>query len=217
VITPCGGGSGGGGIAWCQAANAAGYVAGDYAIGRSPNPLAYTAFSSTDATAFDFLLTNSPGAGDGDVRILRSGLYLVRLSVAPSALTTHALPAYNWDLALQARGQDAGGSIYFGMDFAPASAYYSGSAYGFFLSPRDNFVTAGYLAPNGNSMLGAGQAQAPETGVYLNLDDSVVDWPVTVYNRFTHGLNDADVVLSARTYTVLVLRMADSNPDAPTG
>lgn len=205
-----------GGIVWAQAAGATGYVDSDFWSGRSPDPVSYHYFSTTDPTAFAFNLTNYPGAGDGSVQILRSGLYVVRLTVAPSSLTPNADPGYNWDLALQARVQDNFSVFYFGMDPAPGSVYYSGAAYGFYLSPRDNFVTAGYTAPNGNSLQGAGQAQTPETAVFVNLDDSAgVEWPVTVYNRFHYGLDNGDVTVPS--YALLVMRLADSNPDAPTG
>lgn len=207
-----------GGIVWAQAAGATGYVAGDFYSGRSHDPLAYHYFSTTDPTTFEFNQNDYPGPGDGEVRILRSGLYVVRLTVAPSSLTPNADPGYTWDLALQARLQDNFSSYYMGMDPAPGSAYYSGAAYGFFLSPRDNFVTAGYTAPNGNSLQGAGQAQAPETAVFVNIDDAVVGpsaYPVIVANRFHHGLDNADVTVPS--YALLVMRLADSNPDAPTG
>jgi hypothetical protein len=191
-------------------ATEAGYVAADYFSGVSPNPLSYRNFTGNDATAFAFTATGSPTAGDGDVTILRSGLYLVRLRVSARLRAAGSDPGYDWDMAVTVQAQDGGGSFYFGPDlFTGATVTQPVASYAFYLSPRNNFG-----APNGNSMLGRKEQQV-ETESYLNLPDSVVTWPVTVQAEFRHGLNDADVT-AAPPYNLWLTRIGDANAAAAT-
>jgi hypothetical protein len=208
VITPCGP-SGSSSIPW-SLSEAADNVAADFFSGRSPNPLTYKFFTTTDDTAFDFLNTNTPAPNNGDVRILRSGLYLVRLVVSSRLRAAGTDPGYNWDMAVYVQGDDAGGGIYFSPDlFTGGSKVQPVASYATYPSPRDNGG-----APNGVSMLGR-QEQHVETVSYLNLPDSVVDWPVTITAQFRHGLNDADVTVAPQ-YILWIFRTADANEDAPT-
>jgi hypothetical protein len=113
-------------------------------------------------------------------------------------------------MAVYVQGDDAGGGTYFSPDvFSGGSKVQPVASYTTYLSPRDNFG-----APNGNSMLGR-QEQHVETVSYLNLPDSVVDWPVTITAQFRHGLNDADVTVEPQ-YILWIFRVADANEDAPT-
>jgi hypothetical protein len=186
------------------------YAAADYFSGVSPNPLSFRHFAGNDATAFAFTATGSPTAGDGDVTILRSGLYLVRLRVSARLRLAGSDPGYDWDMAVYVQGQDGGGGFFFGPDlFTGATVVQPVASYAFYLNPRNNFG-----APNGNSMLGRREQQV-ETETYLNLPDSVVTWPVTVQAQFRHGLNDADVTTPAE-YNLWLTRVGDANAAAPT-
>lgn len=185
-------------------------VAADFFIGRSPSPLTYRNFASNDATAFSFTNTGIPTAGDGDVHILRSGLYLVRLRVSARLRAAASDPGYDWDMTVYVQGQDGGATLYLGPDlFAGATVTQPVASYAFYLSPRTNFG-----APNGNSMLGRKEQQV-ETEAYLNLPDAVVTWPVVIQAQVRHGLNDADVT-AAPPYNLWLTRVGDANAAAPT-
>lgn len=182
----------------------------DFFTGRSPDPLTYANFTTTDATAFDFLNTNTPAPDNGDVRILRSGLYLVRLVISSLLRAAGSNPGYNWDMTVYVQGQDASSNPYFSPDlFTGASVVQPVASYATYINPRNNGGS-----PNGVSMLGRAE-QHVETVSYLNLPDSVVDWPVTLQAHVRHGLNDADVT-AAPAYILWIFRVGDANPDAPT-
>jgi hypothetical protein len=208
LIKPCGGG--GSSAPWAIATQAD-YIPDDYFIGRAPNPLSYANFTTTDATAFDFVTTNVPAAGNGNVRILGQGLYLARLVISSVLRAAGSNPGYNWDMAVYLHGKDAGATLYFGPDQFHGTGVFVQpvASYATYINPRNNGG-----APNGMSMLGRAE-QHVETVSYLNLPDSVVDWPVVIDATFFHGLNDADVTV-APEYNLWLIRVADANPDAST-
>jgi hypothetical protein len=209
VTIPGGGGGGGGGLPWALATEA-GYIAADWYLARSPDPLGFALFTATPSAPFAFVTTNNPTTGDGDVTITSEGLYLVRLVISSGLRAAGTDPGYPWDMTVYANGQDAGGTNYFGPDLFPfGQVVQPVSSYAFYLHPRDNFG-----APNGNSMRGR-MEQHVATESILNLPDSVVTWPVTISARAFHGLNDADVTRPPQ-YNLWLMRLGDSNPAAPT-
>ncbi len=210
TISPCGGGAAAAAaLPWCEAFRAD-YNPADFFAGRSDDPLRYKFFAGNDATAFKFVVTNIPAAGNGDVQILRSGLYRIELMVSGSAMPSGFAVAYTWDIGVQVRAQDAASNFYFGPGPNPGSAYYSEGSYVIYWNgaPQVPF-------PNFQSLTGS-FAPDPAGVAYLNLDDSVVTWPVTVYNRYNHGLDDADVHARGQYY-LRVSREGDSNPAGYTG
>jgi hypothetical protein len=191
-------------------ATEAGYVAADWFLARSPDPLSFRNFAATPSAPFAFVTTNNPTAGDGDVTITSQGLYLVRLVVSSVLRIAGSDPGYNWDMTVYANGQDGGGGLFFGPDlFGLASVVQPVGSYAFYLTPRNNFGS-----PNGIAMLGRAE-QHVATESILNLPDSVVTWPVTISARARHGLNDADVT-NAPPYNLWLMRLGDANAAAPT-
>jgi hypothetical protein len=191
-------------------ASEAGYIAADWFLARSPDPLSFALFTATPSAPFAFVTTNNPAAGDGDVTITAQGLYLVRLVVSSGLRAAGTDPGYPWDMTVYAHGIDAGSTFYFGPDLFPfGQVVQPVGSYAFYLSPRNNFG-----APNGNSMRGR-MEQHVATESILNLPDSVVTWPVTISARAFHGLNDADVTRPP-PYNLWLMRLGDANAAAPT-
>jgi hypothetical protein len=198
-----------GSLPWCEAFEA-GYSIADLNGGTSPNPLSYHFFAGNDSTAFAFVATNSPAAGDGDVHILRSGYYRVRLIVTLGFASFTAAPGYNYDVSVQCWGVDAGSNSFFGPGPSPASVYYSEGAQTIYYSPL-----AAFPAPHGPSSQGY-PSPDPAGDVYLNLVDSSVTWPVQVRCRYNHSLLDADIP-HRPSYYLQVLRLGEGNAAAFTG